>query len=154
MQWIPQRDASGNFILGTSQDPFSKKTLPNGYKLFRRKYGIRMNCIKNSSTLFNFIVPYAQAKINQIEIVDGHAGDQLDFKVYDTPTGTISTVPNLMLNQFGFLVEIPNGFYRDESQYDADMIQDMKIEVTYKNNDLNNDKSVGINIVYHQLVAP
>ena len=149
---IPNRDSLGNAIIITCQEPFSEKVLANGKKLFRRKHGMRLICTKEASTNFDFVVPYSLAKIDQIEIVDGQSGDCVDFKVYDTPTGTISTVPNYMLNQFGFDVELPSGFYHDKSNYDADVIQDMKIQVVYKNKDLIDDISVGINIVYHQLV--
>ena len=154
VSYLPERDSNGVQVVRVQSDSFSKKELNDGSKLFRRKHGLRQNAVKNTSTTFNFIVPYSIAKINEIEIVDGHKGDYVDFKVYDTPSGTISGTPNLLLNQFGFSAQLPDGFYRDQSNYDADVIGGMKIEVTYYNTDLVNDVSVGMNITYHQVVAP
>lgn len=131
--------------------PFAAKVLPNGKKLFRRKHGVSETIEANSSGTISLVIPYALAKVNKVEIINCAVGDTADLKVYDTPTGTISTVPNYMLNQFGFDVVLPNGFYVDESNYDADLIQDMKIEITYTNNSDQN-RLVGINIVLHQLV--
>lgn len=151
---VPDKDGNSRTIHGSASQPFTDKILENGCKLFRRKHGLRKNCVKDSNTDFDFIVPYDLAKINEIEVVDGFSGDCLDLKVLDDPTGTISTIPDYMLNQFGFDVEIPDGFYRDISSYDADVIKDMKIKVIYKNKDTVNDRSIGINIVYHEVVAP
>lgn len=131
--------------------PFASKVLSNGKKLFRRKHGVSGTIEANSSGTLSLVIPYALAKINKVEIVNCAIGDTADLKVYDTPTGTISTVPNYMLNQFGFDVCLPDNFYVDESNYDADLIQNMKIEITYKNNS-SEDREVGINIVLHQLV--
>jgi len=63
----------------------------------------------------------------------------------------LSTIPNYMLNQFGFNVEMPDGFYKDESSYDADLIQNMKIELTYFNNG-ENEKHIGVNFTLHEIV--
>lgn len=151
--FIPDRDSNGYPIYRIETNPFSDKKLVDGKKLFRRKHGMSLNCPANSSTAFNFVVPYALAKINELEIINSAIGDTVDFKVYDDPSGTISGTPNLMLNQFGFDVNITEKHYKDKSDYDADAIQDMKIEITYKNND-STARVVYMNIVYHQLVAP
>jgi hypothetical protein len=120
-------------------------------KLFRRKKGFKSSEIADGSTgTIEIIVPFPSVKINELEIVNGKEGAVLDFKVHDTPTGTISTVPNLMLNQFGFDVELPDGFYRDRSEYDADLIQDMKIIITVKNNTGSPYTCRG-NIVFHEV---
>ena len=135
---------------------FADKVLPDGKKLYRRKYGIVLD---NSSTeiaagqtgTLSFVVPYANAKINKLEIIGGRIGDCVDLKVYDTPTGTISTVPNYMLNQFGFDVYINGPFYADFSNYDADLIKDMKIELTYKNKHSTDSITPFANIVLHEV---
>jgi hypothetical protein len=130
---------------------FLNKVLPDGKKLFRRKHGYTANIAGSSNGAIDMVVPYNTAKIAEVEIIGCQKGDKVDFKVYDDPSGTISTVPNLMLNQFGFGVWLTDNMYSDVSQYDADVILNMKIEVTYYNNDAS-AKDVYVNIVYHEVV--
>ena len=163
---VPQKDADGNVISPTIQRtdgaPFKSKVLWNGDRLFRRKHGLNLTCNMNSETCFEFVCPYDKAKINIVEVINGSHGDCVDFKVYDTPTGAVQlsqgvdpndVVPSKMLNQFGFDVYISEGIYSDKSDYDADIIKDMKIEITYKNNSLLVTKDVSINVVFHEVVA-
>lgn len=137
--------------------PFTSKTI-DGKKVFRRKHGITKDC-PLGNTEFEFIVPYDAVKINELELTNCQVGDCVDLVVYDTPQGHIqqamgvpagSITPSLALNQFGFDVALPNGFFHDESSYDADLIKDMKIKVIYKNNGTDTIKN-GVNIVYHEL---
>jgi hypothetical protein len=130
---------------------FAQKTTTEGKKLFRRKHGTKKSIAANSTDTLEVVVPYTQAKINKAEIMGCSVGDLVDLKVYDNASGTISGVPNYMLNQFGFGVVMPDGMYIDESNYDADLIQGMKIEITYTNN-TSSAKEVGLNITLHQLV--
>lgn len=132
--------------------PFSSKIISDGSKLYRRKHGANASIPANSSGTISLVVPYNLCKINKAELVNTAVGDTVDFKVYDTPTGTLSTVPNLMLNQFGFGVEMPDNFYEDYSEYDADLIKDMKVEVTYYNNS-GSARTVGVNFTLHEVVA-
>lgn len=133
-----------------NQPPFSQKSTGEG-KLFRRKHGAYATVNANSSGVIYIVVPYTRCMINKVEITNCNHGDQVDFKVYDTETGTISTVPNLMLNQFGFNVEMCEGIYIDESNYNASLIQGMKVEVTYKNNS-GSSRRVGVNFTLHEVV--
>lgn len=133
------------------EQPFANKVLVNGKKLFRRKHGASASIPANDSGTIEIVVPYTQCKITEAEITNCSVGDTADLKVYDNAAGTISGVPNLMLNQFGFSVQLPDGMYTDESNYDADLIQGMKVEITYNNN-TNSAKTVGVNFVLHQLV--
>ena len=138
-------------------NPFSSKTI-DGKKVFRRKHGMVKDC-GPGNTFFEFVVPYNQVKINELEITNGVAGDAVDLIVYDTPQGHVQismgvppehAVPSAPLNQFGFDVSVPNGFFHDQSSYDADLIKDMKIVVVYKNNGNSSVKN-GANIDYHEL---
>lgn len=138
-------------VAGPTPPPFASKVLPDGKKLFRRKHGVSETVNANSTGTIELVVPYSLAKINKIEIVNCSVGDLASLKVYDTPQGTLSGVPDLMLNQFGFDVYLPDGMYSDESNYDADLIQYMKIELTYTNNG-ESAKEIGMNVTLHQLV--
>ena len=96
------------------------------------------------------VVPYNLCHINEMEFTNCKEGMTVDFKVHDTPTGTFSTVPNYMLNQFGFDVELPDGYYKDHSNYDATLILNMKIVIVVKNNTGAAITPKG-NIVYHEV---
>jgi hypothetical protein len=132
---------------------FTSKTTIDGHKLFRRKHGFSITIPANSSNEVKFNVPYPMAKINKAEVVGGHIGDYVDFKVYDTPSGDISGYPDVLLNQFGFNVYIAEGFYEDVSNYDADLIEDMKVGVTYYNTS-SSQVTIYINLTLHQTVDP
>lgn len=130
--------------------PFASKDLPDGRKLYRRKHGYSTNCAASADTDLVVSVPYDAAKINEIEIIGCPVGTKIDLKVLDTPTGTVSTYANYMLNQFGFDVRMPADFYRDHSQYDADVIKDMQIKITIKNTTADAFDAF-INIVFHEI---
>ena len=156
-QWFSDVNLGINWLKGTGNvdiPAFASKTLNvTGQKLYRRKHGVAGSSIAaESSGIISLVVPYAQAKIDKIEIIGGRVGDSVDLKVYDTPTGTISTVPNYMLNQFGFGVFVCDNFYVDKSNYDADLIQDMKIELTYHNNHATDAIVPYLNVVLHQVI--
>ena len=144
---MPERDANGHTQAIAS--PFASKAVVGG-KLFRRKHGFNGSIPPNSTVSIILVAPYAICKINQIEFVNANEGDTVDLKVLDTAAGTLSTIPNYMLNQFGFSAELPSGFYKDKSEYDADLIGGMQIEIVYSNNS-GNTKIIRGNITYHEV---
>ena len=130
--------------------PFAAKKLPDERKLYRRKRGTRNTIPANSSASITFTVPYAMCKIDQLEITNTDTLDQADFNVRDTATGTYSGYPNVVIEQFGFDVEMPMDFYVDRSNYDANLYGGMVLEVVYKNS-TSNDKIIGINFNLHEI---
>lgn len=138
-----------SYVGVSEQPPFAVKTF-NGKKLYKRVHGVKQTVAVGQTVDIFLVVPYDQCKITAVDIVGGKLGDTCDFEVYDTPTGTLSTIPNLMLNQFGFNVNVAPGFYREESSYDADLIKDMKLEVRYTNNGVASVE-IGVNFVLHEL---
>lgn len=150
---LPSKVQNKNF-------PFADKTLPEGNKLFRRKHGTLKNIPANSTEAIQITIPYTMAKFNKAEIINGSPGDVVNLKVYDNEFGTIqqtmgvpaqAITPNLFLNQFGFNVAVCKDYYEDESNYDADVIQGMIIEVEYTNNSAS-EVLIGVNITLHEIV--
>lgn len=131
--------------------PFASKVLPSGQKLFKRIHGVQYTVAANTTQSISFTVPYIQAKIDGLQILGASLGDTANFKVYDNNLGTISGVPDIMLNQFGFGVCLSKDFHVEESQYDADVIQGMKLELEFTNS---TDSSVviGANFILHEVV--
>lgn len=130
--------------------PFADKILPNGSKLFKRVHGVSQQ-VSNSLVNIDFSIPYANCKITGMEIISAVAGDVCNFKILDTPSGTISGVANAQLNQFGFNVNIASIFYKHESNYDADLIQDLKIRIEYLPKDTSSTRDVFINLILHEV---
>lgn len=129
--------------------PFASKEI-DGKKLFTRIHGISAS-VQNAPDNIDFTVPYNNCKINGIEILAGGFGDKANFKVLDTPSGTISGVPNYLLNQFAFDVNITKDFYRFYSPYDADLIKDMTLRIEYDAKDELLPKTIYINLILHEV---
>lgn len=128
-------------------DVFSSKTI-GLKKLFRRKHGYTIQIVGGVGVL-RVACPYDVAKINEIEIVNCEIGDEIDLSVLDKAVGPVTGVPNLNLNQFGFAVKLPSDIYRDVSNYDADIIKNFQIELTFRST--TQTKNVGVNIVFHEV---
>jgi hypothetical protein len=140
---FPERDVENNVV--TKLAPFADKRTPIG-DLYRRKHGFRSGTIPNGqSGTINLIVPYDICKINLLELTNCKEDTLVDFKIYAS-TGEL-------LNQFGFGCELPNGLYCDKSEYEADLLKDMKIEITATNN-TGSDIILKGNITYHEVVIP
>lgn len=131
--------------------PFANKALSTGQKLFKRIHGVQSTISANSTGTIQLTVPYTQAKINGLEIIGSSPGDTGNFNVYDNAAGTISTIPNYKLNQFGFNVCMRPEFHKEESKYDADVILGMVLELEFTNNQ-NTDQLIGVNFILHELV--
>lgn len=126
--------------------PFSSKKLGN-QKIFMRVNGTSGSVSSNASNI-DFTVPYDFCKITGIEIINAEFGDVANFRVLDTPSGTISGFSNVQLNEFGTSVNITEKFYRFESSYDADLIKDMTLRVNYTSI---SSKTVYINFILHEV---
>lgn len=145
---LPDRDINNRIVY---QVPAFKDKYTESGNLYRRKHGFRSNVIADgASETVTLIAPYDCCKINEIEVVNAMENVTVDFYVHDTPTGTISGTPNLMLNQFGFGVELPDGFYMDHSDYDATLVKDQEIKITIHNNTGGNYTLKG-NIIWHEV---
>ena len=115
--------------------PFASKTLPDGSKLYKRKHGkAGVSVAPGTTESVVFTVPYINCKITGVEVVGSQEGDQVDFYILDTPTGTVSSFPNFILNQFGFGVFVTSGIFREGSSYDADLFQGLQLRMDYTNN--------------------
>jgi len=143
--YIPDRDSNGNLIQTNS--PFCSKSLANGKKVFTRSTGKTFGLVVGSNNL-DFTVAFTEVKFSGIEIDNAMVGEYVTLQILDTDTGTVSGTPNLVLNQFGDCVNLPNGFYRRESPYDADLFVGLKIRVIYYATEA---RTIGINYSLHEL---
>jgi len=139
-----QLDGSGNII--TRPTAFASKTI-DGKGLFKRVHGVRIMTAIGVNTI-EFVIPYNQCKITGVELIGASSCDLIDLEVYDTPTGTISTIPNYKLNQFGFAVNVAKDYYAHRSEFDSDLIKDMKIKV---NIDAQAVGYIGLNLILNEV---
>lgn len=142
-----------------SAAPFAAKTIRiNGVikKLFKRVHGANATIDAGQTSSIDFVVPYAWAKFTGAEINGCSLKDTLDFTVHDTTNNDISGLDpqvygaNVLLNQFGFDVEMPEGPYQNTSDYDADLYQNMIIRCTYTNNS-QSSKYISLNFWLHEV---
>jgi hypothetical protein len=134
-----------------TQPPYGAKTIVvNGvvHKLYTRFTGIQQQLSVGSNTIV-YTATYPWAKLIGVEAVNCEALDMVDFKVYDNSSGAYSGVPNQLLNQFSFTLNLPKDFYRRTAQFDADIYAGMTIQVTYNSQ---SSKTVGINFLLDQVV--
>jgi hypothetical protein len=154
--FISDRDVKGNpyFV----ESPFKTKATKEG-TLFRRVYGKSIVLNANGNTTLDFIVPYNKVKLNKADFLWFPEGCQTELKIYDNPTSSLQTllgvpeayrVPNKLLDQFGFTACIAEGKHDDYSEYDADLLKDMKVEIIIINPTAIS-KTIGVNLTYHEV---
>lgn len=130
---------------------FTSKTITTSdgsiKKLHARNTGFQQALIVGTN-VFSYTAIYPWVKMIGVEIINCEALDIGEFKVFDTPAGTYSGVPNLLLNQFGYTLNLPKDFYSRSSPFDADLYQGMKLEFTYVSISA---KTIGINMIMNEV---
>lgn len=137
-------------ITVASSPAFSSKTITvNGVtkKLYARNTGFQVTLTAGSNTV-TYTATYPWVKLIGVEVIGAETLDYVDMKVYDNSSGTYSGVPNYMLNQFAYSVNIPKDYYIRLSQFDADMYINMVVEFTYHSV---SDKTIGINLIMNEV---
>ena len=112
-------------------------------RFFARNTGRQFDVVSGSTDL-NFTVEFPWVKITGIECIGAEKLDTADLRVYDTAAGTYSGVPNYMLNQFGFSLNMAPDFYERYAPFDADLYYGMVLKINY--NSISN-KRIGINFL-------
>lgn len=141
---VPRHVSNTNIITPT---PFASKTLENNLKLFKRYVGIQVE-VATGENIITYTIPHNWVKIMGLDIINCSALDKADFEVFDSTSGTYSGIPNLKLNQFGFSVNLPEGFFSVKSSYDSDLYLGMQIKLTYFSQ---SSKTIGINFDFHEV---
>lgn len=139
-------------LVESVNQPFGSKVLPDGSKLFRRVRGTSAS-VQGTPDTIDFTIPFAKCKITGLQIIGGKLGDKATFQVVDTDAGTISGVPNYVLNTFGEDVYIVPDVANYPSKYDADLISGLKLRVIYDAVDELLPRDVYINFDLHEVVT-
>jgi hypothetical protein len=148
-----QSNSNKSIVTNTSiqnQPPYGSKTVViNGVtkKLYARNTGVQFSVVTGSNTL-SYTATYAWAKLIGVEAVNCEALDTVDFKVYDTSTGTYSGTPNMLLQQFSYSLNLPKDFYQRMSEFDADVYSGMVIQLTYVSQ---SNKNIGVNFLFDEV---
>lgn len=137
--------------VSSTNTPFASKVLPDGSKLFERKHGVAGSSVAAGTSVSTvYTITYTNCKITAVEVIGGNENDQVDFEILDTVTGTVTTIPSALLNQFGFGVFITAGKYKEESRYDADLFVGLQLRMTYTNNS-NSAVTPNFNVTLHEV---
>lgn len=135
---------SNSQIKITSSPAFADKA-----QFFFRGTGVKTICPAGQTTQIKITSAYPKAKFNGATIMYGQDGDVCNLKVLDSDTGTYTTVPNYLLNQFGFNWNITKEPMKEKLPYDADIFLGMQLVVEYTNNG-SSDIEVGVNFYLHE----
>lgn len=138
---IPDRDATGQ-ALKTSATFASKENH------FFRGHGKTFTAAASTMTVMEYALTHAKAKFNGAEIIGTNFGDKVNFKILDTATGTYSTVPNFLLNQFGFDWNMNESSHKEILPYVSTLFMGMRIVIEYTN--AGASKPISINYYLHE----
>lgn len=133
-----------------TSNSFTAKTLiSNGVvkKLFARNTGMQFAVSAGTNTL-TYTATYPWVKILGVECIGAETLDTVDMKVYDNASGTYSGVPNYLLNQFAYSVNVGKDYYIRTSQFDADLYTGMIIQFTYNSVSA---KTIGFNLIMNEV---
>lgn len=130
----------------TSLPAFASKMLGTK-KLYKRVVGIKSD-VSVGDNVIDWTQTFPWAKFMEIQFFNCEIGDYVDLEIYDTSTGTYSTIPNYKLNQFGFAANLCKEFYSHKSEFDADIYVGMIIRIIYHSVSA---KNIGINFVMNEV---
>lgn len=139
------------FVAVKGEPAFTDKTiLVSGVtkKLFARHTGKMFAVSSGVITELNYTATFPWVKMIGLECIGGEIGDYAELRVYDTPAGTYSGVPNLMLNQFGYELNLAKDYYARTSSFDSDVYAGMVLKISYYSI---SNKTVWINYLMNEV---
>lgn len=137
------KDKDGQFKMKT--EAFAAKTVLSGgveKSLFKRIVGNKYSSVAGGqSTDLDFVIPYALAKLEAIEIINGDIGDHVILEVI---------IGTDVVNTFGQNVYLDkSGYYEQRSQYDADVQAGIKFRLKFHNGGATKD--IYVNYVLNEV---
>ena len=143
------KDKHGYYWFRTQRDeenPFASNVIPEG-SLYKRMMGSVFTVVIGQNNC-DFSVPYPVMKIKGLKVINCSFGDSANLKILDDASGTYSTVPNYLLNQFGFNVPMPAGTCSDSCNYDADLYFGMIVRLEFTSISA---KTIGVHYDLHEV---
>lgn len=120
--------------------PWASKRTKDGKRIIRRKHGLGTHDVRiDQINVIDFEVPYNHCKIDELEIIGCQKFDMVSLK----------SIGGVFDIQVGFDMVLPANYYKDKSDYDADLYKGQTIRLEYKSE---TDKRVGFNITLHELL--
>jgi hypothetical protein len=126
---------------------FTSKTTDDGNKIYKREHGIQYDLTVGENTIL-YTIPYPWVKVTGLDVMNGEVLDIIDVLVLDSIEGSYSSIPNYVLNQFGFNVNLSQGMYSCQSTFDADLFIGMQIKVVYNSQTA---KKIGLNFSLNEV---
>jgi len=150
MDYVYALSSKARDVSVSSIPPFGAKSQVIGgvlKKFYARNTGLQYDLTTGSNDI-NFTIPFPWVKIIGIECIGGEILDTAELRVYDNALGTYSGVPDALLNQFGYTLNMAKDYYARSSPFDADLYQGMILKITYVSI---SDKRVGMNIIMNEV---
>lgn len=149
--WETNWKPTANSVTPTTQlAPFASKKITIGANvknLFARNTG-KQYLVGIGSNELSYTATYPWVKMTGIECIGADILDHAELRVYDSPAGTYSGVPNALLNQFGYTLNIAPIYYQRTSPFDADLYAGMVLKITYISISI---KTIGINFLMNEV---
>lgn len=109
-------------------------------KIYARNTGIQFDLAIGENTI-DFPIPYAWVKITGMEVINCEALDTVDLFI-------VHIASNIILNQFGFNVNLTKDYHSSKKKFDADLYNSLQIRIKYYSKTA---KTIGINFIMDEV---
>jgi hypothetical protein len=117
-------------------------------KLYKRLTGVQYDVVEGDN-IFYFVIGYNWCKITGLEMVNSDMLEFCNFSITDSTTGAYSGVPNKVLSQFAYNVNLTDGSYKYLSEYDSDIYLGMQLKLEIH---ASRAKKIGINVFLDEVL--
>jgi hypothetical protein len=138
-------------VVIASLPPLATNSAGNGKAFYQRSVGLRqaVTVANPDPTVFTWTQSsFPLAQIYEVEVIGGEIGDYASFKVLDSATGLITGVPNYVLNQFAFTLNIAKDHYSHAAKFPATVPQGLQFQFIYYSVSA---KTIGINLFFNEV---
>lgn len=98
-----------------------------------RGTGIHEDVPANSTIDIEIPINWDKCELTGLEIIGAAEVGTCQLLILDTADGLYSTIPNHILNQFGYNWGIAKDFYKKELPYNATLYRGMRVVLRYTN---------------------
>ena len=144
--YLPDRDSDGKAVQRAEQKPFADK-----HQHVFDGNGFTGNVTGSSTGNIDFTVTKTY-DMSGVEILGAELGDKVQMQVLDDASGTYSTIPNYVLNQFGTNWYVRPDVFVKDLPYSARVMSGMVIRFIYENASTD-AKDIYINLDLHEVIA-
>lgn len=144
--FLPDRDSDGKVIQRAEPKPFADK-----HQHVFDGNGFSGTIAGSSTDNIDFVIS-SESDMSGVEILGADIGDKVQMQVIDDASGTYSTIPNYVLNQFGTNWYVRPDIFVKDLPYSARVYPGMIVRFVYENTSVDS-KTLYINLDLHRVIA-